>query len=100
MPTIKTYSNGTKTHLDGDGRLHRLDGPAIEWANGDYYWYKDGKLHRTDGPAIKTGDMVCWYFNDTEIKSEILDKYFNDPANPTADEVVIMKMHETFSTAE
>lgn len=32
-------------------KLHRLDGPAIQWDDGCYVWCKDGKLHREDGPA-------------------------------------------------
>ncbi len=38
---------------------HRLDGPAVEWANGSKAWYVNDKLHRLDGPAIK-------YFNGTK----------------------------------
>ena len=44
-------SNGTK-FWEVDGKLHRTDGPAIEYFNGSKEWYIDGKLHRTDGPAI------------------------------------------------
>jgi hypothetical protein len=44
--------------------LHREDGPAIEYANGDKYWYLNGKLHREDGPAV---EYACgskrWYLN-------------------------------------
>jgi len=36
-----------------DGKLHRTDGPAIEWANGGKSWYQNGQLHRIDGPAIE-----------------------------------------------
>jgi hypothetical protein len=35
-----------------DGQLHRENGPAIEYANGDTAWYQYGKLHREDGPAV------------------------------------------------
>lgn len=35
------------------GQLHRLDGPAIIWNDGDKEWYINGKLHRTDGPAVE-----------------------------------------------
>ena len=27
-----------------DGNLHRVDGPAIEYANGDKSWYQHGTL--------------------------------------------------------
>jgi hypothetical protein len=45
-----------------DGKLHRLDGPACEWAASDWaagskeWWYQEGKLHRLDGPAIEWVD--------------------------------------------
>ncbi|WP_276947111.1 hypothetical protein [Ferrimicrobium acidiphilum] len=34
------------------GRLHRLDGPAVIYADGSERWYRHGKLHRLDGPAV------------------------------------------------
>lgn len=51
-----TYS--TKDHLGTwrwfkDGVLHRENGPAIEWDDGDKYWYKNNVLHREAGPAIE-----------------------------------------------
>ena len=36
--------------------LHREDGPAIEYANGNKHWYLNGKLHREDGPAIENAN--------------------------------------------
>jgi hypothetical protein len=40
QPSCKTYSNGDKEwYLDG--RLHRIDGPAIERANGHKEWWLD-----------------------------------------------------------
>lgn len=44
-----------KSNKQGDsfwyknGKLHRTDVPAVEFANGDKHWYRDGKHHRTDG---------------------------------------------------
>jgi hypothetical protein len=35
------YPNGDKVYYDNDD-FHRLDGPAIEFANGDKYWYING----------------------------------------------------------
>lgn len=47
-----------------NGKFHRLNGPAIEAANGDKSWYKEGRLHRTDGPAIELAyGSKCWYQN-------------------------------------
>ena len=56
-------SDGTKEwHLNG--RLHRIDGPAREWADGTKEWYINGKYHREDGPSVEcaNGDKT-WYIN-------------------------------------
>ena len=46
------------------GKLHRVDGPAIEWRDGDREWYINDELHRLDGPAIEFYDgTVKWYIN-------------------------------------
>ena len=50
-------SDGTVCHLV-DGRLHRDDGPSVEYSSGDRLWHSNDMLHRVDGPAIErvTGD--------------------------------------------
>ncbi len=59
-----------------NGSLHREDGPAVIYSNGDKFWYQNGKFHgdkywfqndryhREDGPAIEyaNGDK-SWYYN-------------------------------------
>ena len=45
-------------HRDGEGRLHRLDGPALIHANGSVKWYRHGVRHREGAPA-------CVYVNGT-----------------------------------
>lgn len=62
-PTLKTDSDGTRCWTL-DGKLHRTDGPAIEYADGGQEWYLHGELHRTDGPAFEryNGDKA-WYIN-------------------------------------
>ena len=64
------FSNGDK-YWCLNGKLHRTDGPAVEYANGDKYWYLNGKRHRTDGPAIEyaNGDKY-WYINGIEYSEE------------------------------
>ena len=44
--------------------IHREDGPAVEYANGNKYWYLNGKYHREYGPAVEksNGDKE-WYLN-------------------------------------
>ena len=57
------------------GKLHRDDGPAVEWPNGDKHWYRHGKLHRLDGHAVEHGTIsIGWYFIDgVECKKEEFD---------------------------
>ena len=54
--------DGTKEWYKDD-KLHREDGPAIEFPNGDKFWYINGKQHREDGPAIihTYGRKEYWY---------------------------------------
>ena len=40
-PVIDSMCN--KRRYNADGQYHRLDGPAIEWADGTKLWYLYGK---------------------------------------------------------
>ena len=46
------------------GRTHRLDGPAVEGADGSYEWRRDGQPHREGGPAIKRHDGTLEWWLD------------------------------------
>ncbi len=50
-------------HYDS-GKLHRINGPAIEYESGDKFYYVDDKIHREDGPAVEysNGDKI-WCIN-------------------------------------
>jgi hypothetical protein len=48
----KEYVDGEK-HWYQYGELHRIDGPAIEYADGTKYWFQNGLRHRLDGPALE-----------------------------------------------
>ena len=50
--SLRVDEYGTKRWYCGES-LHRDDGPAVEYIDGDKYWYCDGKLHRDDGPAVE-----------------------------------------------
>ena len=50
-----------------NGKLHRTDGPAVVYANGTRYWWQNGLLHRTDGPAVITAEIKRWYINGKEL---------------------------------
>jgi hypothetical protein len=61
--TVKVYDNGNK-YWYLNGKLHREDGPAVEWVDGTKYWYLDGKSHREDGPAVEYANgSKAWYLN-------------------------------------
>lgn len=49
-----------------NGEYHREDGPAIEYFDGNNFWYYYGKLHREDGPAIEDPQecVYYWYYHD------------------------------------
>ena len=52
-----------------NGKLHRVGGPAIEWADGTKCWYWHGQFHREDGPAIERADGTkYWYRHGQRIE--------------------------------
>ena len=60
-----------KTEWRLNGNLHRVDGPAIEWADGTKAWRLNGKRHREDGPAIEWADGIkAWWLNGIEYTEE------------------------------
>lgn len=60
--TSSTNKNGTKFYYV-DGKLHKDNGPAIEFFTGTKEWYQNDKLHREDGPAIDSAHIKVWYKN-------------------------------------
>jgi hypothetical protein len=60
----------TKTMYDTkysiEGKLHREDGPAVEYSSGSTEWYFNGLLHREyDLPAIEYIEIIKkWYMHD------------------------------------
>lgn len=55
-----TDSNGNQFWYDDFGMLHRDDGPAVIFWNGNMKWYNHGLQHRIDGPA--------YWCNDTDVE--------------------------------
>jgi hypothetical protein len=53
---MEINDEGTIKFYDEERRLHRLDGPAIEWLDGTRMWCEHGLFHRLDGPAIEFFD--------------------------------------------
>lgn len=61
--TVDTASDakGKRIEWRMEGKLHRTDGPAVEWENGDLEWRQNDVLHRTDGPAT-ISTCGSWWF--------------------------------------
>ena len=59
------YKDGTTSSEYNTSKvIHRIDGPACEYADGDKFWYIDSKLHRIDGPALEyTDGTKLWYID-------------------------------------
>ena len=59
---MKTILKDRTEYRDKSKQFHRTDGPAVEYSNGDKFWYVEGKPHRTDGPAIeRSSGTKEWY---------------------------------------
>ena len=72
--TVKVNQYGNKYWYQ-NGKLHRLDGPACEFANGNKYWWKNNKRHREDGPAVEDANgYKAWFIDGKELSEE----EFND----------------------
>jgi len=68
------YADGSKMWYV-DGQRHRLDGPAIEWADGSKAWYVDGQCHRLDGPAVQyTDGSKEWWIDGKCLTEEEFNK--------------------------
>ena len=67
QPICKIDEYGTKRWFL-NRNLHREDGPAVEYANGDKSWYLNDELHRLDGPAIEDANgYKDWYYHGERI---------------------------------
>jgi len=79
---IHTNKNGVKFYYkDREMTIaHRLDGPAIEYANGYKAWYVDDKLHRLDGPAIEDADGDKAWYVDGKCLTEVEFNALTAPA--------------------
>jgi hypothetical protein len=76
-PAIE-WANGDKSWWVED-KIHRLGGPAVEWANGGKSWFVEGKCHRLGGPAVEWADGYKQWFVDGK---ELTEKEFNAYIKP------------------
>ena len=62
-----------------DGKIHRIDGPAVEHSDGSKYWFIDNKLHRLDDPAVELVDgSKYWYIYGINLTEEEFDFWSKD----------------------
>lgn len=66
---VKVNENGDR-YWYKDDKLHREDGPAVEYSYGEYFWYKKGKPHREDGPAVIWADGTLKWYKDGVLHRE------------------------------
>lgn len=74
-PAIEYTDGGKEWYLNG--LLHREDGPAVEKADGTKGWYLNGLLHREDGPALDIPDGTQWWKNENHIESSNKQWFLN-----------------------
>jgi hypothetical protein len=60
-PKLTIDKDGTKRWLL-NGKLHRKDGPAVEYSDGDTRWALNGLYHRKDGPAVIYPDGTKYWY--------------------------------------
>ena len=71
-PECKIDKHGTK-HWYLNDKLHREDGPAIEYEDGTKEWCLNGKYHREDGPTVEWADGTkSWSLNDEDVHPETI----------------------------
>ena len=51
-----------------DGDIHRTNGPAVVYADGTKEWRQRGQVHRVDGPAIEWANGAKeWWRNGVQL---------------------------------
>ena len=82
------YINVWLCHVK-NGVRHREDGPALQRVDNPYCeWWLEGKLHRLDGPAIDSDDIFYFirgthyeekeYWNHSEVVEYKIKKILTD----------------------
>ena len=85
-PAVEYVSGGSEWWCDG--KQHRIGGPAVTWSDGCMVWYVDGKRHREDGPAVmwpcSSGGMDGGYREWWINGEQMSEDEFNERTNPPA----------------
>lgn len=77
---IKASADGTRRYYNQLGALHRVNGPAVEYADGSNYWLQHGLLHRICGPAVtrEDGSVGFYIFGQRYDNSEYFRRLIAD----------------------
>ncbi len=84
--TPRISEDGTEVWYNGEGMIHRDDGPAYHIPEGVTAWYQYGLLHREDGPAVVYYEgLQYWYLNGVCYSfPEFVQQLFGDAPEATA----------------
>jgi len=69
--------DGNRRWYNLEGQLHRGNGPAVEYVNGDKFWYIEDQFHRLDGSAVEFRNggkfwyVKGYYYTEEEFNLEI-----------------------------
>ena len=59
---VEVDQYGTRYYYNSAGQLHRDEGPAVIYTNGNCEWWQSGQLHRRNGPALEHANGTrCWF---------------------------------------
>ena len=81
-----------------NGKCHREDGPAIEYADGNKIWYLNGERHREDGPAVEYANgHKEWWLNGKRLDpKEATNNYELKLKYPKLiDEMIVYLVHNS-----
>lgn len=67
MGSTCTTNEYGKIWKNEKGEIHREDGPAVEWPDGDWWWYLNGKCHRICGPCDWFRGEYYWWVNGESV---------------------------------
>ena len=77
QPICKVSSDGTKRWYLHDKlhKLHRIDGPAIEYPDGEKHWFQNDIRHRINGPALEySNGTKHWYLHGKKVTQQDIMK--------------------------
>ena len=82
------YANGER-YWYHNGQYHREGGPAVELANGTKYWYRNGQLHREDGTACEYADGTkSWHLNGQNLSEAEFNQRTSKPVSDCSGKIV------------